>query len=204
MITHAQLSSYINESALGGNHFVDLLGYNNKTASALNLFEGQMAPEAFLFFSPYSVVAYARHHRLRISFPWSGIAYFPEDPPMSEADARYAASIVQQRMERFRERMDSLNKALAHRRQPYPGASLFSRSSPHEAPLEIHRSVDGMWYTPTAARLRTLRYALDGLEVLPEEANETTEKRIHRLAAVGKLVSEGMPVEYAREMGRNV
>lgn len=188
-LTHSQLAAYIQSSGLGGTRFSRL--FRRSLTDTDGGYQGTLPPDAFLFFSPQSAVAYATVNQLHVTFSWKPAVYYPEDPTSAEAGLEYMAAGVRHRMTQFIQRIDKAQ-----------GASLFSRASPAHSLLNIHRGPDNTWYSPSATRLRTLDWALDGLVLLPEQQDENTEERIRRLSFVGRLVTEGMPAEYAQEAGR--
>lgn len=221
-ITHGQLSALVRDTAFGGNRHLEqwltLPGHSSRYMSRHRAFldpkdepepdllrnvrkstwEYPIIPlDAMLFFSPASVIAYGRLQMLRLSAPWStGSSYNPESGPPNFEEQRYLRDIIWNRMEGFLQKMSLL--PLAGQEHP----SLFSIASASTASLNIHRGAEGMWFTPSAARLRALDFALDGVKALPDQYEEDTEDRITRLAGIGRALREGMPLDYAREMGR--
>lgn len=223
-ITHGQLSALVRDTAFGGNRHLEqwlnlnLPGQSNrymtrhrtfldpKAGSETDLLRGvrksawenPIIPlDAMLFFSPTTVIAYSRLQMLRMSVPWgAGNSYNPESSPPSLEEQRYLRDTIWNRMEDFLRKMSAL--PLAGQEHP----SLFSIASTRAAKLDIRRGTEGMWFTPSAARLRTLNLALDGVKALPDQYEENTEDRITRLAGIGRALREGMPLDYAREMGR--
>lgn len=198
-LTHAQLSAYIGESAFAGNaytaneQFVPALPMpGTRTGiSRHRVPEAQvMDPDAYLFFTPYAVSAFSRKTRRRIEFPWSATVFSRQYRDAVETDGEYIMSTIGPRIEKLRAKLDKVE------------GTLFSRWSPSDATTGILIDYRGLWHSPSAARLRTLNWALEGLRVLNDQYAETTAERITRLASIGKAIQEGMPLDYAREMGR--
>lgn len=199
-ISHGQLSMYINQSAFVGNahlvseQFVPALPMPGTRSGGMQrhrIPEAQvMDADLYLFFTPYAVSAFSRKTQRRIAFPWKTLMLRRAQQEAAETDGEYVMSTIGPRIEELRKKLSKVE------------GTLFSHSSPTDAPTGIVMDYRGLWQTPSPARLRTLNWALEGLRALSDQYNESTEDRIARLASVGKAIQEGMPLEYAREMGR--